>query len=268
MKDPDSDLLKGTIALRIDEQTAILQARLPRGDVPVGAIVPLARDLTEAVVTWAVSDAEAAGQRISCRAGCGACCRQAVPIGHAEARRLSALVDEMPEPRRSVVQARFKEATARLRQTELLQRQEALSASDRADRQQRSVDWAMEYFHLKLACPFLEGESCSIHPERPLICREYLVTTPASECAAPSRETVQRVPIKTRVSKAMLELGKEGGPSSWMPLVMALEWTAAHPTQTVRRPALDWVRSLQKLLERKSETDSQPGSEPEIAPSD
>ncbi|HEY5241787.1 MAG TPA: YkgJ family cysteine cluster protein [Polyangiaceae bacterium] len=28
-----------------------------------------------------------------------------------------------------------------------------------------------------VSCPFLEEESCSIHPDRPPICREYLVTS-------------------------------------------------------------------------------------------
>ena len=39
------------------------------------------------------------GVRVSCRAGCGACCRQLVPIAEAEARRIRDLVEAMPEPR-------------------------------------------------------------------------------------------------------------------------------------------------------------------------
>jgi Fe-S-cluster containining protein len=39
-----------------------------------------------------------------------------------------------------------------------------------------------------MPCPFLEDESCSIHPDRPLVCREYLVTSPAELCAGPRRK--------------------------------------------------------------------------------
>ena len=44
-------------------------------------------------------------------------------------------------------------------------------------------------------CPFLEDESCSIHPERPLVCREYLVTSPAALCAGPTQEGVTPVAV-------------------------------------------------------------------------
>ena len=35
-----------------------------------------------------------------------------------------------------------------------------------------------EYFQLGIPCPFLEEESCSIYHDRPITCREYLVTSP------------------------------------------------------------------------------------------
>jgi hypothetical protein len=35
----------------------------------------------------------------------------------------------------------------------------------------------VRYFLQGVACPFLEAESCGIHPDRPLACREYLVTS-------------------------------------------------------------------------------------------
>ena len=44
-------------------------------------------------------------------------------------------------------------------------------------------------------CPFLEEESCSIHPDRPLVCREYLVTSPAELCAGPTQEGVTPVAV-------------------------------------------------------------------------
>jgi len=254
MTDPRGHSLKGTIELHVGEHTIRLQATLPPGKVALGAVLPLARQITEAVVDSAVADTKSAGKTVSCRAGCGGCCRQPVPIGRAEARRLFELVDAMPEPRRSIVKARFGEALAQIRKTDLLQRHANLPAANANDRPRRVTEWTMDYFRLKVPCPFLEDESCSIHPERPLVCREYLVTSPASECATLSLNGIQRVPINASVSKAVTEIEQDGGIRDWIPLVMALEWTASHPAETDRRRALDWVRRLQQILGRNEET--------------
>ena len=58
----------------------------------------------------AVVAAAEAGKAISCHKGCGACCRQLVPISRTEGERLVTLVDAMPEPRRAAVLARFADA--------------------------------------------------------------------------------------------------------------------------------------------------------------
>jgi Fe-S-cluster containining protein len=262
----DSGSLKGTIELRVGPRATKLHVTVPRGDVELGAVLPVARQMTEAVVKWAVTDAETAGKAISCRAGCGACCRQPVPVGHAEARRLSRLVDEMPEPRRSAVRGRFEDALVRLGKTDLLQRQAALAAADTGGRpQDYYLEWCRDYFRLELACPFLEDESCSIHPERPLICREYLVTSPASECASLSCDNIRRVPIKASVFNAVRKLEHGSGLGHWMPLVTALKW-APFAGKIEPRAALDWVRSLQQFLGRNAESGS--GSGPVVAPND
>ena len=67
-------------------------------------------------------------------------------------------------------------------------------------------------------CPFLEDESCSIHPERPLVCREYLVTSPAALCAGPTQEGVTPVAVP-KVSMAARGLQDEG--DDWFPLATA-----------------------------------------------
>ena len=54
------------------------------------------------------------------------------------------------------------------------------------------TELAYEYFKHGIACPFLEDESCSIHPDRPMACREYLVSSPAENCRAPRRRQHRR----------------------------------------------------------------------------
>jgi NADH:ubiquinone oxidoreductase subunit D len=58
----------------------------------------------------AEENARASGATVSCKKGCGACCRQLVPVSEIEARQLKELVEQMPEPRRSEIWARFERA--------------------------------------------------------------------------------------------------------------------------------------------------------------
>ena len=91
-----------------------LELEVPPGLARVDQLLPMARALTEQIVDLTVTQVEEEGRKISCRAGCGACCRQLVPIAEAEARGIRDLVASLPEPRRSQVKARFAEALLRL----------------------------------------------------------------------------------------------------------------------------------------------------------
>src|ERR1043166_737584 len=72
-----------------------LQCRVsvPAGPARVSDMLPLARALCDAVVGETCQAIEEAGEKISCRKGCGACCRNLVAISEVEARRVRALVD-------------------------------------------------------------------------------------------------------------------------------------------------------------------------------
>ena len=96
-----------------------------------------------------------------------------------------------------------------------------------------------------MPCPFLEDESCSIHPERPLVCREYLVTSPAELCAGPAQEGVTPVPVP-KVSLAARGLQEES--DDWFPLALLMAWARDARRAAKRRPGPEWVqRFLQRL---------------------
>jgi len=211
-------------------------------------LLPILHELSDALIGVAVAEAELQGRRVSCRAGCGACCRQIVPISEMEARYLADLIAAMPDERRERVMTRFAQVVATLRASGLL---EAPSAPGERHR------LGMEYFKLGLPCPFLEDESCSIHEHRPASCREYLVTSPAANCSAPTGENIQMVELPAKLSQVLYRFrdgrGEErtgcGGvlpenakpdasharcarlheePARWMPLPLLLEWAAEH----------------------------------------
>jgi Fe-S-cluster containining protein len=212
---------------------------VPDGPARPRDILPAAQALDEAIVARGVKQG---GEAVSCRKGCGACCRQVVPVSQPEARRLAELVATLPEPRQSAVRARFSAARQRLADAGLLDR---LRWPD-ADPQSLAVD----YFRQWIACPFLEDESCSIYADRPLVCREYLVTTPAANCSQPLIAPVVRVKLAGRVSVAMGQLEPTTSERGvwWLPLTLALEWAEANQEEPTPRPALELLRALVSWL--------------------
>ena len=100
----------------------------------------------------------------------------------------------------------------------------------------------------RIPCPFLEDESCSIHPERPLVCREYLVTSPAELCAGATQEGVTPVAVP-KVSMAARGLQEES--DDWFPLALLMAWSRRRPRPARRRPGPEWVQRFLKELGRK-----------------
>jgi Fe-S-cluster containining protein len=229
---------------------------VPTVPVPPGVVLPVLQMLSAAVQARAAADVERAGKRISCGPHCAACCRQLVPISAIEARRLVELIENLPPSRRVTVRARFAEAVRQLEEAGLiasLRHPESISQTEKSS-------LGTDYFRLRIPCPFLEDESCSIYPDRPLICREYLVTSPAENCANPELDHIEGVPMPVRVSRLVPDFGDAPGtvPTDWVPLVLAPEWVESHPDQTVARPGPEWFTLLFQRLARQKSSSPEP----------
>ena len=59
-------------------------------------MLPLFFSFADAVMSTAANGVEQSGEKISCKKGCGACCRQLVPISETEAHWIAELVDRLP----------------------------------------------------------------------------------------------------------------------------------------------------------------------------
>jgi Fe-S-cluster containining protein len=240
------------IKLSCDEWELQTSVTVPAGPVRSRDLLPLFQSISDAVVDAAARMAEEHGSHISCKKGCGACCRMLVPISQMEARHIRDEVEALPEPRRTEIRERFATARRRLQEAGLLdelQRTEQWTESDYTTR-------AAAYFRLGIPCPFLEEESCSIHLQRPVTCREHLVTTPPELCARvePPQE-VRRVRIPLRVFNAVARMETPGSVhhrESWVPLVLAPEWADAHPDGPPR-PGPEVLREFLDHLSKKDE---------------
>ena len=233
----------------------------PVDPVQLGAILPLIQQLADTVVDVAVAECHEQHIAISCKKGCGACCAQAVPLAPAEARLIRDLVKALPEPRRSTVRDRFRAARQAIEQAGLLDTFLDTSGLDSAE----ILELGREYLRLQIPCPFLEDQACSIHPQRPVRCREYLVTSSPEFCAGPEAAAITRVQLPAEVLSAMLAVGGEAshGVARWVPLTVALEWAESNPDLSMPRPG---TRLVQDLFETLSGTKLPPADVPSLWP--
>jgi len=223
-----------TLRLKVGDLAIAHPLTVPNAAVPATAVLPALQGLVNEVV-----GAAEAGRAVSCRKGCGACCRQLVPISRTEGEALLALVEAMPKERRKAVRARFAAAETAIAGAGLA----GGGSAERGGRSDRELSVA--YFALGVPCPFLEEESCSIHRDRPLVCREYLVTSPAELCAGPAQDGVTPVPVP-KLSLAARRLQDEG--DDWFPLAMLMAWSRTRPGDGKRRPGTEWVQRFLKGL--------------------
>lgn len=226
--------LTANLSLKIAGEPLNLTLEAPKGPTRPIRMLPVFRAVCGSVVDWTVRRIEREGRSISCKAGCGACCRQMVPISKTEARRLAQIVDEMPDERGHDVRERFAFAVRHFNDANLI---EKLSADPKPTRSDYK-ELGLAYFHEGVACPFLENDSCSIHPERPLVCREYLVVSPAENCSRKNGLPVEAIKMPLEASKALTAIddGKDENFTNWIPLVLALEWAATNREESAERP--------------------------------
>jgi Fe-S-cluster containining protein len=226
--------------LIISGRRLCLNMSFPPGMIQPIDLLPLFHSMADSFVELALKDAASEGTKVPCKKGCGVCCRQLVPISEVEAHQLRDLVNDMPEPRRSEIRARFEAGRQRLERSGLI---EKLLAPDRLKREDRTP-FALDYFSQGIVCPFLEEEACSIYTDRPIPCREYLVVSPAENCARPSPEAVKCLKIPAEVSRAIRCFNPERSPGQWVALILALEWAEAHVDNSPPRPGTELVHEL------------------------
>lgn len=233
MDEPKSHLVK--IDLRVNGQRLSVEGPMPPEIARVDELLPLFFGLVDADVEQAIALQEREGKKISCRRGCSACCRaQPVPVTPFEAFWLLLLVEGLPEPWRNQVQERFAHNVAMLEQAGLIDEYDR-TRSELTMESARSI--AMKYFSLGLCCPFLVENACSIYEQRPFVCRQYLVTSPAALCDDPFQHSVEVVPMRLKPATATLRALSEieGTACYTIPLALALRYAEEHRAELEKK---------------------------------
>ncbi len=239
---PEDEWLELRAEVQLGDQGFRMTLPVPASPIRPDQLLPVLQEVTDHLVQRCTEALAEEGIEVSCRAGCGACCRQIVPISHPEGRNLVELVAGLPQPRRAAVLARFRAGAERLLSEEWSA--DLLGGNIRSARV--TADLGLRYFHLGIPCPFLDEESCSIYEDRPLACREYVVTSDPVACADPTPETVRSVQLPARLSRALIRrcgptAGKE---PAWLPMLLALDERYGAPPATDLRPGPEWMTEL------------------------
>ena len=100
-------------------------------------------------------------ERMHCGRGCSMCCSQMFSISTIEAAYISKAVKAMPQAKRE----RLRRAAV-----EYLARARAMTAPDPSGGEEPSVTPRPG---LRLRCPALQNDACSIYDARPIICRKW-----------------------------------------------------------------------------------------------
>jgi hypothetical protein len=211
-----------------------VSARFRIGPTKVMELLPLAREISEGITAIVIEHERSEGRNVSCRAGCGACCVQLVPIAPAEAVRLAEVVEAMPGRRRETVEARFENAVRRLREIGLVDRGASPDLGAlRSPAPTGKTQWedvSRRYFDARIPCPFLEDGSCGVYADE-----------------------VREIPRLVRISEGMKDFTNRllGRNDFNIPLTLSLDWARAHRDAFEREGdgeelAIELVRLIQE----------------------
>lgn len=103
------------------------------------------------------------GDRIQCGRGCASCCSQMFRITLLDAAILSRAVNQLAPEARARLQSKARQ---------YLKERERL-IQERARDQDLSDDREVPTTGLRLPCPVLDGNACSLYESRPLVCRKW-----------------------------------------------------------------------------------------------
>jgi Fe-S-cluster containining protein len=240
--------ITANIEMTILSRRIALQLTVNAGPTRARELLPIAHGLTQIASDIACSESEANGKPVSCKAGCGACCRQLIPVTQTEAHHLRAVVGAMPDARRRDLERRFDDAVSQLQQADMLEPLRSAELWSKLN----PVEFGDRYFRLGIACPFLEHESCSIHEARPMTCRAFSVTSPAENCSNPGPDNI--VPVKHPLPRPLDAFGRavtgaaEGTPAPWVPLVLALDYASSVPEPAPEHTGPQLLRAVLEAM--------------------
>ncbi len=223
-------------------------------------VVPFARQLADQATVIAIRQARQAGQAISCRKGCAACCKYLIPLSVPE---LLCFEREYPLHRNQLgpsLDERFHQAMVRIVEAGQPEPTDDYSDDDSDEKaDENSEDAAAHvgrwYDSLQLNCPFLANGVCTIYQARPIACRQHLVVSAPESCEGFQPQRGHALPTHLAVCETLTELATEFGqmPAESVMLPLAPLWLEQNVHLAERTwPAEQLFGRFAELLSRQS----------------
>jgi Fe-S-cluster containining protein len=224
------------------------EANLKESLSPVEAAAHLAQRQA-GLIEGELTVLEEAGETISCRSGCAACCRQLVVVSPMEAL----VIDQYVRSADAKQQKRWMEAHSRhraamARRPSLLSRLRRFQAAGGYIPPEEGDALEREHWAAQIPCPFLEDERCTIYPARPFACREHYALTPAELCAQ-DLDAVRTLPSRFEFRAIAGRVGDQcfNLDDHLIPLFHALDHAADHRPAHKRAAPLTAITRLMEI---------------------
>jgi len=205
-------------SLGVAEGVITATAIVPAGHTTLTQILPVLQALDDSIIHSVAAANEEAGNPVSCKAGCGACCRQLVPISIFEAEALADWIHSQPETAQQQLANRFHQTLLALSASGILDRLVNMGQEDWRNDTEVNQQMCIDYLYQRIPCP-------------------YLVTSPAANCSDPGVLKISPVRLPVKLFPALNQIGAEleHDVRGWIPLVFLFAWmkSGAHPGDAI-----------------------------------
>jgi len=210
----------------------------------------LAQSLATELAMAVLKRLEKEGEFVLCRKGCSVCCGYLVPMAVPEVFRFRDAVLALPAKQGEDVLRRCLKTAERI----LAGGFEGLDPTGPAgaDGQIDINRLARWYGGLGLRCPLVADGLCTLYPQRPVACREHIVTDSALACNVNRTSESHAVGMPVNIVQVLGQLAAEleGADIEAVMLPLALPWAEENIERSQRRwSAVPMVERFVELLE-------------------
>jgi Fe-S-cluster containining protein len=227
------------------------QISVERKQAKLTDIVPTARAIAEKLSLAMVDKLRRNGTIVTCHKGCSSCCNYLVPLSVPEAFCLREEILAMPEEQARATMQLFLNSAIRILDSKF--QESDLNELIHTNTPVQTDNLSEWYAGLNLTCPFLSDGICTSYEQRPIACREHLVTGSALLCEAHrvNEPKVVKMPVNILecVCRLTAELEQSEIEAVMMPL--ALPWAQENLGRSERTwPAVTIVKHFVAIIKK------------------
>jgi Fe-S-cluster containining protein len=216
-------------------------------------IVPLARKLSTKTAIAFLASLRENGQSVPCCKGCCACCSSLIPLSVPEVFRLREELLAMPiDSSNRILRSCINTAERILDKTQRTTYLEGFSKDGNPRIRISQINkW---YCELKLACPLLSEGLCTLYEQRPLACREHIVTGSSDPCQKDHKCRPNVAPMPVSVLEALGQLAGELEQTDVEAVMLPLSFAWAQDNLERAEqtwPAVEMVKRFVEILKQK-----------------